>query len=116
MNKIIILIATSLLIFLCSCGNDADKVSRAINTYCDVVEDAIGDDVVDDGDVLDIKDAEAEYISIISAANENLAGKPDELAKFQQELYSKEAWKRLSEVNNKLANTEGYIKLSLTDK
>ncbi len=116
MRKISVIAILAFLAFaMTSCGTDAEKVSRAINYYCDVVEDAIEDDLVDDGDVLDIRDAQAEYMNVISSATERCKDNPDKLSKFQQEMFSDAAWIRMQDVNAKLANTEGYVKISLTE-
>ena len=88
----------------------------AVNEYCDKVEKAIADEIIDDGDIETIKDSEKNYMNLISEITESYAGNADERAEFEQQMYSSDAWVRMADVNTQLANTEGYAKLSLTNK
>lgn len=120
MKKLIVIIISALAILTCSCAKtperDAEKVAKAINSYCDVVEKAISDEVIDDSEIDDIKDAEADYISIIQSTSESYEDDTEGLSQFQQLMYNDNAWQRLAETCYKLAETEGYAKLSLTNK
>jgi len=120
MKKIPLIIVIALTMMLWSCAttpkDNADKVVKAVNEYCDKVEKAIADEIIDDGDIETIKDSEKNYMNLIAEITESYTGKADERAEFEQQMYSSDAWVRMADVNGKLANTEGYAKLSLTNK
>ena len=120
MNKIPLLLAIVLTVMLCSCTStpavNADKVVKAVNDYCDNVEKAIADEVIDDDDVKLIKESEKSYMDLIAEINESYSGNANDRAEFQQQYTSNEVWLRMADVNGRLANTEGYAKLSLTNK
>lgn len=120
MNKLLLILLVAPAIILCSCAKtperDAEKVAKAINSYCDLVEEAISDEIIDDSEIDDIKDSEAEYISVIKSTSESYGDDTNGLSQFQQLMYNDNAWQRLAETCYKLAETEGYAKLSLTDK
>ena len=120
MKKIPLIIVIALTMMLCSCAatpkDNAEKVVKAVNEYCDKVEKAIDDEIIDDSDIETIKDSEKNYMNLIAEITESYAGKADERAEFEQQMYSSDAWVRMADVNGKLANTEGYAKLSLTNK
>ena len=120
MKKIPLIIVIALTMMLWSCAttpkDNADKVVKAVNEYCDKVEKAIADEIIDDGDIETIKDSEKGYMNLIAEITESYTGNADERAEFEQQMYSSDAWVRMADVNTKLANTEGYAKLSLTNK
>ena len=120
MKKIPLLILIMLSVMLWSCANtpkdNADKVVKAINEYCDCVEKAIDDELIDDDDVENIKNSEKDYMNLIAEITESYANNANDRAEFQQQMYTSDAWLRMADVNGKLANTEGFVKLSLTNK
>jgi len=120
MKKIPLIIAIALTMMLCSCAttpkDNADKVVKAVNEYCDKVEKAISDEMIDDEDVTLIKDSEKKYMDLIAEITESYAGNANDRAEFEQQYTSDEVWVRMADVTLKLANTEGYAKLSLTNK
>lgn len=113
-----ILVAIALMLWSCASTpeDNANKVVNAVNEYCENVEKAIADELIDDADVEMIKGSEKKYMDLIAEITESYAGNANEKAEFQQKMYASEAWLRMADVNGKLANTEGYIKLSLTNK
>ena len=120
MKKIQLIIVIALTMMLCSCAttpkDNADKVVKAVNEYCDKVEKAIADEIIDDGDIEAIKDSEKKYMDLIAEITESYAGNTNDRAEFEQQYTSDEVWVRMADVTLKLANTEGYAKLSLTNK
>ncbi len=120
MKKIPLIIVIALTMMLWSCAttpkDNADKVVKAVNEYCDKVEKAISDEVIDDDDVTLIKDSEKKYMDLIADITESYAGNANDRAEFEQQYTSDEVWLRMADVTLKLANTEGYAKLSLTNK
>ena len=120
MKKILLIIVIALTMMLCSCAttpkDKADKVVKAVNEYCDKVEKAIADEIIDDGDIEAIKDSEKKYMDLIAEITESYAGNANDRAEFEQQYTSDEVWVRMADVTLKLANTEGYAKLSLTNK
>ena len=120
MKKIPILLAVAMSVVLCSCAStpsdNAEKVVKAVNEYCDNVEKAIADDVVDDDDVEMINESAKSYMDLIAEINESYAGNANDRAEFQMQYTSSNVWVRMADVNGRLANTEGYAKLSLTNK
>ena len=120
MKKILLIIVIALTMILWSCAttpkDNADKVVKAVNEYCDKVEKAISDEVIDDDDVTLIKDSEKKYMDLIAEITESYAGNANDRAEFEQQYTSDEVWVRMADVTLKLANTEGYAKLSLTNK
>ncbi len=120
MKKIPLIIVIALTMMLWSCAttpkDNADKVVKAVNEYCDKVEKAISDEVIDDDDVTLIKDSEKKYMDLIAEITESYAGNANDRAEFEQQYTSDEVWVRMADVTLKLANTEGYAKLSLTNK
>lgn len=120
MKKILLIIVIALTMMLCSCAttpkDNADKVVKAVNEYCDKVEKAIADEIIDDGDIEAIKDSEKKYMDLIAEITESYAGNTNDRAEFEQQYTSDEVWVRMADVTLKLANTEGYAKLSLTNK
>lgn len=120
MKKILLIIVIALTMMLWSCAttpkDNADKVVKAVNEYCDKVEKAISDEVIDDDDVTLIKDSEKKYMDLIAEITESYAGNANDRAEFEQQYTSDEVWLRMADVTLKLANTEGYAKLSLTNK
>ncbi len=120
MKKIPLIIVIILTAILWSCAttpkDNADKVVKAVNEYCDEVEKAIADEMIDDDDVVTIKDSEKSYMNLIAEITESYAGNANDRAEFEQQMYTSDAWVRMADVNGKLANTEGYAKLSLTNK
>lgn len=120
MRKLTIIALAFTLCALCSCTkspeDNAKRVSKAVDNYCEIVEEAINDGIIDDDEVSDIKDAEKEYMDLIKFLTDGYSDDPTGLSEFQQAMYSDEAWMKLSDVCIELANTEGYAKLSLTDK
>ncbi|MBQ4009977.1 MAG: hypothetical protein II604_04680 [Bacteroidales bacterium] len=120
MKKIQLIIVIALTMMLCSCAttpkDNADKVVKAVNEYCDKVEKAIADEIIDDGDIEAIKDSEKKYMDLIAEITESYAGNANDRAEFEQQYTSDEVWVRMADVTLKLANTEGYAKLSLTNK
>ncbi|MBO7480877.1 MAG: hypothetical protein J6T63_02085 [Bacteroidales bacterium] len=120
MKKIPLIIVIALTLMLWSCDttpkDNADKVVKAVNEYCDKVEKAISDEVIDDDDVTLIKDSEKKYMDLIAEITESYAGNANDRAEFEQQYTSDGVWVRMADVTLKLANTEGYAKLSLTNK
>ena len=120
MKKIPLFLAVALTIVLWSCAttpaDNAEKVVNAVNKYCDNVEKAIADDVIDDDDVELIKKSEKSYMDLIAEITERYAGNANDRAEFEQQYTSDAVWVRMADVTIKLANTEGYAKLSLTNK
>ena len=121
MKKVPLLILVTLsAMLLWACANspadNAEKVVKAVNEYCDNVEKAIADDIIDDEDVSIIKDSEKSYMDLIAEITESYAGNINDRSEFQQHYTADEVWVRMADVNGKLANTEGYAKLSLTNK
>ena len=120
MKKIPLIIAIALTMMLWSCAttpkDNADKVVKTVNEYCDKVEKAISDEVIDDDDVTLIKDSEKKYMDLITKITESYTGNANDRAEFEQQYTSDEVWVRMADVTLKLANTEGYAKLSLTNK
>ena len=120
MKKILLIIVIALTMMLCSCAttpkDNADKVVKAVNEYCDKVEKAIADEIIDDGDIEAIKDSEKKYMDLIAEITESYTGNANDRAEFEQQYTSDEVWVRMADVTLKLANTEGYAKLSLTNK
>ncbi|MBO7133069.1 MAG: hypothetical protein J6W06_02775 [Bacteroidales bacterium] len=120
MKKIPLFLAVALTVVLWSCAttpaDNAEKVVNAVNKYCDNVEKAIADDVIDDDDVELIKKSEKSYMDLIAEITESYAGNANDRAEFEQQYTSDAVWVRMADVTIKLANTEGYAKLSLTNK
>ena len=120
MKKIPLLLTVALTVMLWSCtttpADNAKKVVKAVNEYCDKVEKAIADEVIDDADVESIKEAEKNYMDLISEITESYAGNANDRAEFEQQYTSDNVWVRMADVTLKLANTEGYAKLSITNK
>ena len=120
MKKIPLFVAFAFMVMLCSCAStpadNAEKVVKAVNKYCDNVEKAIADEVIDDDDVTLIKDSEKDYMDLITEITESYAGKANDRAEFEQQMYASDVWVRMADVTLMLANTEGYAKLSLTNK
>ena len=120
MKKILLLIVIALTMMLWSCAttpkDNAEKVVKAVNEYCDKVEKAIADEIIDDDEVDAIKSSEKDYMNLIGEITESYAGKANDRAEFEQQMYTSDAWVRMADVNSKLANTEGYAKISLTNK
>ena len=120
MKKILLIIVIALTMMLCSCAttpkDNAEKVVKAVNEYCDKVEKAIADEIIDDDEVDAIKSSEKDYMNLIGEITESYAGKANDRAEFEQQMYTSNAWVRMADVNSKLANTEGYAKISLTNK
>ena len=120
MKKIPLIIAIALTMMLSACSttpaDNAEKVVKAVNEYCDKVEIAIADEIIDDDEVDAIKSSEKGYMNLIGEITESYAGKANDRAEFEQQMYTSDAWVRMADVNGKLANTEGYAKLSLTNK
>lgn len=120
MKKILLIIVIALTMMLCSCAttpkDNAEKVVKAVNEYCDKVEKAIADEIIDDDEVDAIKSSEKDYMNLIGEITESYAGKANDRAEFEQQMYTSDAWVRMADVNSKLANTEGYAKISLTNK
>ena len=120
MKKIPLIIVIALTMMLCSCAatpkDNAEKVVKAVNEYCDKVEKAIADEIIDDSDIETIKDSEKNYMNLIAEITESYAGNANDRAEFEQQYTSDEVWLRMADVTLKLANTEGYAKLSLTNK
>ena len=115
---LIIAIALTMMLSACSTtpADNAEKVVKAVAEYCDNVEKAIADELIDDNDVDAIKDSEKSYMDLIAEINESYAGNANDRAEFEQQMYTSDVWVRMADVNGKLANTEGYAKLSLTNK
>ena len=109
MKKIPLIIVIALTMILWSCAttpkDNADKVEKAI-----------ADEIIDDGDIEAIKDSEKKYMDLIAEITESYAGNANDRAEFEQQYTSDEVWVRMADVTLKLANTEGYAKLSLTNK
>ena len=120
MKKIPLFVAVALTVMLWSCAStpadNAEKVVIAVNKYCDNVDKAIADEVIDDDDVALIKDSEKNYMDLIAEITESYSGNANDRAEFEQQYTSDEVWLRMADVTLKLANTEGYAKLSLTNK
>jgi len=131
MKKIPLLLLFATMVFLCSCSGsqsdnaeksgdkqaeNASEVINAVNNYCDNVEKAIADEVIDDKEAKLIKDSEKNYMDLIAKINKSYGSNLNERAEFEQKYTSDNVWNRMSDLNAKLADTEGYIKLSLTNK
>ena len=120
MKRIPLLLAIAMTVILWSCAttpaDNAQKVVKAVTEYCDNVEKAIADELIDDDDVESIKKSEKNYMDLIAEITESYASNANDRAEFEQQMYTSDVWMRMADVNGKLANTEGYAKLSLTNK
>lgn len=120
MRKLLIIVSALTLCLMCSCSNspesNAKRVSKAVENYCEVVEKAIADGIIDDCEVSDIKNSEREYMDLIQFLTDGYSEDATGLSEFQQAMYNDDVWLKMSDICIKLANTEGYAKLSLTDK
>ena len=72
------------------------------------------DEVIDDNEAKLIKDSEKNYMDLIAKITKSYGSNIDERAEFEQQYTSDNVWNRMADLNAKLADTEGYIKLSLT--
>ena len=102
MKKIPLIIVIALTMMLWSCAttpkDNADKVVKAVNEYCDKVEKAIDDEVIDDDDVTLIKDSEKKYMDLIADITESYTGNANDRAEFEQQYTSDEVWVRMADV------------------
>ena len=119
MKRLLTIVISICALMVCSCSStpqsNAGKVAKAINNYCNVVESAISDEVIDDEEVAKIKESEKEYTELIKSITESYKDDANGLAEFQQAMYGDKAWNRMADLCYTLAETEGYVKLSLTE-
>lgn len=114
MKKLSIVAIIICLVTLASCGNsaqkDAQEVSEKMDKLCEVIENAIADEIIDDAEVEAIINAENEFSALSAEYSEKYASDDENRKIFQEELMAYD-YQHYADLQAQLAITEGYAKL-----